>query len=114
MRMTRISGKARPLTMNAPSTHISSRHEPPVAEAPVRQDSTMEQLIQRSYWMADRGPRPLTRGWGHFFAAILSVIASTVLITFAWMTLPWWQGLAVTVYGVGAVSYTHLTLPTKA
>ncbi len=63
----------------------------------------MEQLIQRSYWMADRGPRPLTRGWGHFFAAILSVIASTVLITFAWMTLPWWQGLAVTVYGVGVV-----------
>ena len=53
--------------------------------------------------MADRGPRPLTRGWGHFFAAILSVIASTVLITFAWMTLPWWQGLAVTVYGVGVV-----------
>ena len=54
-----------------------------------------EGLVQRTYWMADRGERPLTRGWGHALAALLSVIASTVLITYA-------------------VSYTHLTLPTKA
>ncbi|MDO5032443.1 hemolysin III family protein [Corynebacterium sp.] len=63
----------------------------------------MEQLIQRTYWMADRGQRPLTRGWGHLFAALLSLIASTVLITYSWMTLTWKQGLAVTVYGVGVV-----------
>ena len=60
-------------------------------------------LVQRTYWMADRGPRPASRGWGHAIAALLSVIASTVLITYAWMTLQWWQGLGVTVYGVGLV-----------
>ena len=60
-------------------------------------------LVQRTYWMADRGARPLSRGWGHAIAALLSVIASTVLITYAWMTLHWWQGLGVTVYGVGLV-----------
>ena len=43
--------------------------------------------IQRSFWVADRGPRPVTRGWGHLIAAILSLISSTVLITYAWMTL---------------------------
>lgn len=62
-----------------------------------------EGLVQRTYWMADRGERPLTRGWGHALAALLSVIASTVLITYAWMTLHWWQGLGVTVYGLGLV-----------
>lgn len=62
-----------------------------------------EGLVERRYFIADRGPRPLTRGWGHFFAAICSVIASTVLITYSWMTLPWWHALAVTVYGVGVV-----------
>ena len=76
---------------------------------PTTVPNDQEARIQRIYWMADRGPRPLTRGWGHFCAAILSVIASTVLITFAWMTLPWWQGLAVTVYGVGVVlSLIHI------
>lgn len=89
--------------MNAPSAQKSSPQEFPVESGSVQENSTIEQLIQRTYWMADRGPRPLTRGWGHFFAAIASLIASTVLITFAWMTLPWWQGLAVTVYGVGVV-----------
>ncbi|WP_409338238.1 PAQR family membrane homeostasis protein TrhA [Corynebacterium camporealensis] len=43
------------------------------------------------------------RGWGHLIAAILSVIASTVLITYSWMALPWGQALGITVYGVGLV-----------
>lgn len=60
-----------------------------------------ENLVQRTYWVADRGPRPLTRGWGHLIAAIASIISSTVLATYAWMTLPWWQALGVTIYGVG-------------
>lgn len=59
--------------------------------------------IKRTYWIADRGPRPITRGWVHLVAALLSVIASTVLATYAWMTLPWWQALGVTVYGLGLV-----------
>lgn len=59
--------------------------------------------IQRSFWIADRGPRPLTRGWGHLIAAILSVISSTVLITFAWMTIGWVEALGVTIYGVAFV-----------
>lgn len=63
----------------------------------------LEKLIERRYFVADRGERPLTRGWGHLFAAIASVIASTVLITFAWMSISWDQALAVTGYGVGVV-----------
>ena len=78
MRMTRISGKARPLTMNAPIAHTSSPHDFPAEGGAARGGDTIEHRIQRSYWMADRGPRPLTRGWGHFFAAILSLIASTL------------------------------------
>lgn len=60
-------------------------------------------VVARTIWVADRGTRPVTRGWGHLIAAILSVIASTVLITYSWMTLPWAQALGVTVYGVGLV-----------
>src|SRR5699024_1116726 len=59
--------------------------------------------IQRSFWVVDRGPRPVTRGWGHLIAAIVSVISSTVLITYAWMTLNWVEALGVSVYGVGLV-----------
>ena len=43
-----------------------------------------EGQVQRSYIMADRGPRPLIRGWAHFVAAA----------------------------AFAPVSYTHLTLPT--
>ena len=57
--------------------------------------------VQRSYVVADRGARPVTRGWFHFGAAILSALAAAVLITFAWMTLQWVQALGVTVYGAG-------------
>ncbi|QCB29159.1 PAQR family membrane homeostasis protein TrhA [Corynebacterium endometrii] len=63
-----------------------------------------DKRIQRTFWVADRGPRPITRGWTHLVAALLSIISSTVLATYAWMTLPWWQALGVTVYGVGFVS----------
>ena len=63
-----------------------------------------EPLVKRTYWVADRGPRPLIRGWAHLVAALLSVVASTVLITYSWMTLSWGPALGVTVYGVGIVS----------
>lgn len=54
--------------------------------------------------LVDRGPRPLIRGWFHLVAAGLSVVSGTVLTTFAWMTLPWWQALGVTVYAVGLLT----------
>ena len=57
--------------------------------------------IQRTRVVADRGERPLIRGWFHLGAAALSAMASAVLITFAWMTLPWLPALGVTVYGAG-------------
>lgn len=57
--------------------------------------------VQRSYVVADRGTRPVIRGWFHFGAAILSALAAAVLITFAWMTLHWVQALGVTMYGAG-------------
>mgnify|MGYP002041375156 CR=1 FL=1 len=102
-----------------------------------RPHHTLQQgQVQRSYVMADRGARPVIRGWFHFGAAILSALAAAVLITFAWMTLQWVQALGVTMYGAGlfllfgvsamyhrwpwrtasavqSVSYTHLTLPTS-
>ena len=62
-----------------------------------------EGQIQRSYIMADRGERPLIRGWFHFFAAALSALSSAVLITFAWMTISWYEALGVTLYGAGVV-----------
>lgn len=39
--------------------------------------------------------------WFHLGAAALSAVASAVLITFAWMTLPWLSALGVTIYGAG-------------
>ncbi|WP_081764612.1 PAQR family membrane homeostasis protein TrhA [Corynebacterium jeddahense] len=51
--------------------------------------------------MADRGERPVIRGWFHLGAALLSALAAAVLITFAWMTLSWFQALGVTIYGAG-------------
>ncbi|MDY5784636.1 PAQR family membrane homeostasis protein TrhA [Corynebacterium sp.] len=51
--------------------------------------------------MADRGPRPVTRGWAHLIAAFAFAIASAVLITYAWMTLPWREASSVSVYCAG-------------
>ncbi|MDO5670568.1 MAG: hemolysin III family protein [Corynebacterium sp.] len=51
----------------------------------------------------DRGPRPLTRGWFHFFAALASVVSGSVLSTVAWMTLAWGNALGVSVYALGVV-----------
>ncbi len=59
--------------------------------------------VERIRVVADRGPRPAGRGWGHAFAAVASLVAATVLVTVAWMRLEWWQGLGVTVYGLGLV-----------
>ena len=45
-----------------------------------RPHHTLQQgQVQRSYVMADRGARPVIRGWFHFGAAILSALAATVL-----------------------------------
>ena len=62
-----------------------------------------EGQVERTVVVADRGERPAVRGWCHLVAALLSAMSSAVLITFAWMTLPWLQALGVTVYGVGVV-----------
>lgn len=61
-------------------------------------------VIERTIVMADRGARPLARGWFHVVAALLALVASTVLATYAWMSLPWSQAVGVTVYGVGLVT----------
>ncbi|GAB3699507.1 PAQR family membrane homeostasis protein TrhA [Corynebacterium nasicanis] len=63
----------------------------------------MAETITLTRHVFDRGARPVTRGWFHFFAALTSVIAGSVLSTFAWMTLPWWQALGVNVYAVSVV-----------
>ena len=60
--------------------------------------------IQRTVVMADRGERPLTRGWSHVVAAFGFSIAAAVLITFSWMTLAWPQALGVTIYGAGLIT----------
>lgn len=62
-----------------------------------------EPIVELTRRVLDRGPRPVTRGWFHFFAAVLSIVGGSVLSTVAWMTLPWWQALGVTVYAVGVV-----------
>lgn len=58
-------------------------------------------LIEHTRWVYDRGHRPVTRGWFHFGAAILSLISGTVLVTFSAMTLRWWETLGVVIYAVG-------------
>ncbi|MHA2789786.1 PAQR family membrane homeostasis protein TrhA [Corynebacterium sp. S7] len=57
-------------------------------------------LIERTVVYVDRGQRPITRGWFHLVTALLSTISGSVLSTYAWMTLPWWQALGVTIYAV--------------
>ncbi|MEZ2122953.1 MULTISPECIES: hemolysin III family protein [unclassified Corynebacterium] len=60
-------------------------------------------MVSRTIWRTDRGPRPGSRGWIHFFAAILAVFAGSVLATYSWLQLPWWQAGGVMVYAVGVV-----------
>lgn len=62
-----------------------------------------EPLIELTHWVYDRGERPTARGWFHLFAAIFSVVGGTILATFSWMAIPWWQALGTTVYAVGVV-----------
>ncbi|WIM67315.1 hemolysin III family protein [Corynebacterium breve] len=57
--------------------------------------------LERTITYVDRGQRPKVRGWFHFVAAFLAIISGSVLATFSWMTLNWWQALGVTVYAVG-------------
>lgn len=65
----------------------------------------MEQgLITLTREIYDRGPRPITRGWFHLVAAWLSVVSGSVLATFGFMTLPWWQGMGVLIYSLGLVT----------
>lgn len=59
--------------------------------------------IERTYTVADRGPRPATRGWAHLVSAFFAAIASSVLITFSWMTLSWPYALSVSVYCAGLI-----------
>ena len=61
-------------------------------------------VIRRTVLVADRGSRPLLRGWSHAVMAVLSLISSTVLVTYAWLSIPWWQALGVTIYGLGFIS----------
>ncbi|MBP3088830.1 hemolysin III family protein [Corynebacterium sp. sy017] len=60
-----------------------------------------EDLIARTRYVWNRGPRPSGRGKVHFIGAVLSLVSGTVLSTYAWMTLPWWQAMGVCVYAVG-------------
>ena len=69
-----------------------------------RESHDQEGLVQRTFFMVDRGPRPATRGWFHSAAAILMLAAASVLTTFSWMSLEWWQALGVTVYGCGLIA----------
>lgn len=63
----------------------------------------MPETLTLTTRIIDRGPRPVARGWFHFFAALASVIAGSVLSTVAWMSIEWWQALGVTVYAVAVV-----------
>lgn len=53
--------------------------------------------------MADRGPRPVTRGWAHLIAAFVAAISSAVLITYAWMRLTAAEAISVNVYCAGLI-----------
>lgn len=58
-------------------------------------------IIEIKRYIYDRGQRPLTRGWFHLVAAWLSVVSGSVLVTYAFMTLPVVQGFGVLVYALG-------------
>ncbi|QGU08237.1 hemeolysin-III related [Corynebacterium occultum] len=84
-------------------TRISAEGRNPDFENRGGESGEAEPLIELTHWVYDRGHRPSTRGWFHFFAAILGVIAGSVLATYAWMSIIWWQALGVTLYAVGVV-----------
>ncbi|AZA08540.1 PAQR family membrane homeostasis protein TrhA [Corynebacterium pseudopelargi] len=62
-----------------------------------------ERVIERRLLLADRGVRPLIRGWFHFFASLASIISGSVLSTIAWIKLPPLQAFGVTVYAIGVL-----------
>ncbi|AZA10729.1 PAQR family membrane homeostasis protein TrhA [Corynebacterium gerontici] len=72
-----------------------------MASASQQPQTLSEQLIERRVLLADRGVRPLIRGWFHFFAALGSLIFGSVLSTIAWLKLPGVEAFGVTVYAVG-------------
>ena len=74
-----------------------------ITEATLTTDGLQDGQVQRTWIVADRGERPVTRGWFHVGAAFGFAIAAAVLITFAWMTLPWLPALGVTVYGLSLI-----------
>lgn len=87
---------------------MTSRKTRPRGEQPDFKDrgtegGEAEPLVELTHWVYDRGERPSTRGWFHLIASFLSVVAGSVLSTVAWMILPWWQALGVTIYAVGVV-----------
>lgn len=63
----------------------------------------VESTITLTRQVFDRGQRPKTRGWFHFWAAIGALVSGTVLTTYGWMTLPWWQAFGVLIYAIGTV-----------
>ncbi|WP_311356178.1 PAQR family membrane homeostasis protein TrhA [Corynebacterium riegelii] len=75
-----------------------------ITEGTVETVELQDGQIRRTWIVADRGERPATRGWFHVGAAFSFAIAAAVLITFAWMTLPWMPALGVTVYGAGLIT----------
>ncbi|NLZ56890.1 MAG: hemolysin III family protein [Corynebacterium sp.] len=71
-----------------------------------------EPLLELTRYVLDRGPRPRTRGLFHQIAAFLSTVSGSVLSTYAWLTLVWWQALGTTIYaacmfGLFAVSAAY-------
>lgn len=62
-----------------------------------------EATIVKIKHLADRGQRPITRGWFHLVATFVMAIAGTVLTTFTWSHNPWTEGLAVTVYALAVI-----------
>lgn len=89
---------------NASSVSHAANQENRDGESRDWQTHDREGLVQRTFFMVDRGPRPATRGWFHSAAAILMLAAASVLTTFSWMRLEWWQALGATVYGCGLIA----------
>lgn len=78
---------------------MPAEHTPTAASEHIAPDGTP--LVPHTLWVADRGERPVVRGWFHMAAAFLAVISGSVLTTYAWLRLDWLPALGVTVYAVG-------------
>lgn len=85
------------------STYFSAGSEGQAFENRDTEAGETEPLIKLTHRAYDRGDRPTTRGWSHLIATIVSVVAGTVLATFAGMTIPWGQAVGVLLYAVGVV-----------